>query len=587
MTDVLLPAAPPSRPVLPRFWPAFVLVGLYWTSYLLPLWIEIPTFAGFLTRVASSLLLTLLFTAWWLLSRRVRLPYRLGIFGVAIAGGILATLLSYNTLGPVAWLMLSLPCVFTAWAAWLLISQWMPTRVRLLGLPAILVLTWAAFLPIRIDGLAGDTQYEFRWRWSPTAEERYLAKLANREGPALSSRGALTLSPGDWPGFRGPSRDGVVRGTRIGTDWDVKPPRLVWKQLVGPAWSSLAVVGDRLFTQEQRGHSEAVVCLDANTGRENWVHLNAVRFEEGIAGAGPRATPTFADGRIYALGATGILNCLDAASGERRWSRDIAAESGASLPKWGFTSSPLVVNGVVVVFAGGEELKGLLAYHAETGQPAWTAVAGKISYSSPQLATFDKTPQILFFSERGLTALDPATGALLWEHETAGRGPGLPRSLQPQPVGDAQIVLASEADLGTALLDLKRDGTAWAPAQRWASKAMKPSFNDFVVSDGFVYGFDGGTFCCVDLATGKQRWKRGKYGHGQVVLLAEQRLLLVAAENGEVVLLAADPAGHRELGQIQAVEGKTWNHPAVANGRLYVRNAAEMACYELPPEPSR
>jgi outer membrane protein assembly factor BamB len=586
MTTDILPAPVRTEPAAPRVWPAVILVSLFWTSYLVFREIEISRFAGFLIRVATSLVIILLFSAWWLLNRRVGRAYRWQVFGVAVGGGVVAALLSNNSLGPIAWLMLSVPCVLTTWVVWLLISRSMPARVRQVGLPVAIVLTWAAFLPIRIQGLDGDGQFEMRWRWTSTAEDRYLAKLANRGGPVASSREALTLRPDDWPGFRGPDRDGVVRGLRIGTDWDAAPPRLVWKQLVGPGWSSLAVVGDRLFTQEQRGPSEAVVCLDALTGRENWAHLDPIRFDEGIAGPGPRATPTFAAGHIYALGATGILNCLDATTGERKWSRDIASESGAALPKWGFVSSPLVVNGLVVVFAGGEGDKGLLAYHADSGKPAWAAAAGRHTYSSPQFATFGGVQQILFFSERGLHAFDPASGAVLWEHAAAGGGPSLPRSLQPHPVGDSQIVIASEADLGTALLDLKRDGTAWVPARHWASKEMKPSFNDFVVSDGFVYGFDGGIFCCVDLATGQRRWKQGRYGYGQVLLLAEQRLLLVAAESGDVVLLAADTAGHRELGQFPAIEGKTWNHPAVAHGRLYVRNGAEMACYELPaPRP--
>jgi outer membrane protein assembly factor BamB len=586
MTTDTLPAPVRTETAAPRVWPAVVLVGLYWSSYLVLAWFEIRTFAGFLSRIACFLVLTLSFSAWWLFNRRDRRGYRWQMFGVLVGGGVVAALLSYNTLGPVAWLMLSLPCVFTAWAAWLLVARWLPEGVHRAGLPVVLVLAWAAFLPIRMDGLSGDTQYEIRWRWTPTAEERYLARLANRGGSVASSREALALQPGDWPGFRGPNRDGVVRGLRVGTDWEAAPPRLVWKQLVGPGWSSLAVVGDRLFTQEQRGPSEAVVCLDALTGRENWAHLDRIRFEEGIAGIGPRATPAFADGRLYTLGATGILNCLDAATGERKWFRDIAAESGAAVPKWGFVSSPLVISGMVVVFAGGEGDKGLLAYHADSGKPAWAAAVGRNSYSSPQPATLGGVPQILFFSERGLTAFDPATGAVLWEHAEPGAGPSLPRSLQPQPVGDSQIVLAAEADPGTALVDLKRGGTSWAAARRWASKEMRPSFNDFVVSDGFVYGFDGGLFCCVDLATGKRRWRQGRYGHGQVLLLAEQRLLLVAAENGDVVLLAADPAGHREFGQFPAIEGKTWNHPAVAHGRLYVRNSAEMACYDLPaPRP--
>jgi outer membrane protein assembly factor BamB len=133
------------------------------------------------------------------------------------------------------------------------------------------------------------------------------------------------------------------------------------------------------------------------------------------------------------------------------------------------------------------------------------------------------------------------------------------------------------------LLEVKRDGGAWSVTQRWASQRLKPSFNDFVVHDGFIYGFDNNVFCCLDLQTGKRRWKEGRYDHGQVLLLAEPGLLLVVSERGEAVLLAARPDRHEELGRFQAVEGKTWNHPVLAHGRLYVRNATEIACYELAP----
>jgi hypothetical protein len=177
-------------------------------------------------------------------------------------------------------------------------------------------------------------------------------------------------------------------------------------------------------------------------------------------------------------------------------------------------------------------------------------------------------------------AVDPATGAVLWEHAVPVP-PSAPRSIQPHAIGSAQVLIASETDLGTALLDVTRDGSTWSATQRWASMNLKPSFNDFIVHNGHIYGFDGSIFCCVDLATGQRRWKDGRYGHGQALLLADQGLLLVASETGDAVLLAADPERHRELGRFHAIDGKTWNHPVLAHGRLYVRNAEEMACYEL------
>ncbi len=582
------PLAPAASPVArPRVWRAVTLVGLYWACYFLLRWADLPLFTGFVAAMASCALLTLLFTIGWLASRRVGLAERLLGLGVAIIGGVLASLLSAPTAGKLAWVLLTLPWVVTAWAAWLVAARSASARTRLVGLPAVLLLTWSAFVLIRIDGLAGDGQMVVRWRWSPTAEQLYLAERARAGGAAADQPGpaaALALRPGDWPGFRGADRSGEVRGIAVATDWSVAAPRPVWRHRVGPGWSSVAVVGDRLFTQEQRGESEAVVCYDAANGHEVWVHEDAGRFTDGQAGPGPRATPTFADGRLYALGATGLLNCLDAATGARHWSRDITADSGAKPPIWGFSGSPLVAGGMVIVFAGGSREKGLLAYRAESGgEPAWTADVGQNSYSSPQPATLGGVPQVLFLGDRGLTAFDAASGAVLWEHRAAMGGPGLPRSLQPHPIGEGQVLIGSEGDLGLALLDVTHTGDGWSVAQHWASPRLRPSFNDVVVHDGSIYGFDGGVFCCVDLHSGQRRWKDGRYGHGQVLALADQGVLMVVAEDGRAVLVAANPDRHEELGAFQAVDGKTWNHPAIAHGRLYVRNAEEMACYPLRP----
>ncbi len=298
--------------------------------------------------------------------------------------------------------------------------------------------------------------------------------------------------------------------------------------------------------------------------------------------AGPRATPTFSDGRLYSYGATGVLNCVDATTGKLRWTRDVAADCGAPLPMWGFSSSPLVTDGLVVVFAGGPDDKGLLAYKLDDGEPAWTAATGPNSYSSAQLAAIDGVPQILFFSDEGLVAIEPATGKLLWKYDAPRNG--IWRVDQPRQLADGAVLVGCE-DLGLMRLEIDHVDDAWTPAEAWRSRAMRPAYNDFVVADDCVYGFDEAIFCCVDAKTGKRLWKAGRYGHGQVLLLADQDVLLVISESGEAVLVKADPKRHEELGRFQAVSGKTWNHPVIAHGRLYIRNDQEMACFELG-EPS-
>jgi outer membrane protein assembly factor BamB len=564
-----------------------VLIGLFWTSSFVCGWLELTTFERFAARMATIALLVLGFTIWWITNGHYRWIDRLLGISAMVGVGVATAFLTLDTFGPFALVLIGTPYVFTAWVLWLLVARKASAPTRRIGMLGAILLGWAPLTLIRMDGLNGEQQLKLHWRWTPTAEELYLAERAQRNAdggdPSIALTEPITYQPGDWPGFRGPRRDGVVRGVKIATDWKTSPP--LWRQRVGPAWSSIAVVGNRLYTQEQRGQFEAVVCLDADNGREIWVHEDGVRFFETLAGAGPRATPTFHDGYIYALGATGILNCLDAATGELKWSHNIADDSGAKLPQWGFASSPLVVRGVVIVFAGGVDDKGLLAYRAKSGYLAWTAAAGQTSYTSPQPATVEGQDQVLFLSDHGLTAIDPAAGAVLWEHPLSAKG--APRSLQPHPVSRSQILFSSETDLGTALLDVSRDGQSWTATQRWVSRDLMPSFNDYVIHDGFIYGFDGAVFCCVDAQTGERRWKKGRYGHGQVLLLADQPLLLVVTEEGDAVLVAANPEEHRQLGKFRAIEGKTWSHPVIAHGRLYIRNAEEMACYELDNAKSR
>jgi outer membrane protein assembly factor BamB len=551
---------------------------------------EISMFGGFLMRMAALALVLVAFIVWWLTNRRISRTDRFSLFVAAIAAGTITTFFSHNTVIGASVFFMAVPWLLTAWTIWLLVARRMSAATRRLGLFAAILLVWGPFTLIRMEGLAGDGNPEMRWRWSRSGEDLFLAervqstaKTGELQTPDVSGE-ALRVQSGDWPGFRGPTYDGVVYGAKIKTDWSTAPPRLVWRQRIGPGWSSVAIVGNRLFTQEQRGESEAVICVDAATGREVWVRQDAARFSENLGGVGPRATPTFADGRIYALGATGILNCLDAATGELKWSHNISDDSGAKIPMWGFSSSPLVISEMVIVFAGGESQQNLLAYRAESGDLVWTAPAGHDSYASAQPASIGGEDQILFFSDAGLTGLDPASGAVLWEYAVVSSNEQ--RTVQPHLVGGAQV-LFSGSNTGTTSLSVTRDSDQWHAAERWASRDLKPFFNDYVIHDGSIYGFDGKIFCCVDSQTGKRRWKQGRYGNGQVLLLGDQPLLLVMSERGEAVLVAANPQQHEELGRFQAVEGKTWNHPVIAHGRLYVRNAQEMACYELGLDEAR
>lgn len=572
----------PPRPR--RLWPGYVLIAIYWSVALGLGQFDLPITTSFMIKAGVGALVVLLFTLWWLTNGTIRGRDRLALFAATVLGGIAAAAASHKTLGTGGVLFFGLPLTFTVWIVWAAIARRRSNAVFRWGAIATILLAWTYVSLLRMDGISGDLKADVHWRWEPSTEETYLAQRAKlaEKSPSPGEAGPadeVLAVEGDWTAFRGPLRNGEVRGLEIATDWTKTPPQSVWRQRIGPAWSSMLVVGGRLFTQEQLGDLEAVVCLDAAAGERLWSHTDKTRFWDGQGGAGPRGTPGFADGAIYTQGGTGILNCLDAATGEVKWSREVAKDAGAPVPIWGFSSSPLVVDDVVVTFAGGKDGRGLLAYDIADGAPAWQAATGPISYSSAQPIAIDGETQLLFMSDKGLISVEPSSGEILWQYDAPREG--VWRATQPAALGGDQVLFGSE-DLGAICLEVHRDGEEWQATKVWSSNSLKPAYNDFVLYDGTIYGFDGGIFSALDASTGKRRWKGGRYGHGQVLLLADQALLLVTAESGEVALLSATPEKHRELARFQAIEGKTWNHPAIAHGCLYIRNDQEIACYRLP-----
>jgi outer membrane protein assembly factor BamB len=379
-----------------------------------------------------------------------------------------------------------------------------------------------------------------------------------------------------WPGFRGPARDSVVHGARIATDWSASPPVQIWRQPIGPGWSSFAVADDVIYTQEQRGADEVVACYRLSTGTPVWMHKDPVRFYESNGGAGPRSTPTLSNGRVYTLGATGILNALDARTGAVVWTRNAVTDAAIKVPGWGIASSPAVVGDLIVVAVSGA----LAGYDVATGAPRWSRKSGGGSYSSPHLVTVDGVPQILLMAGGGITSVSPADGTLLWEHAW----PGVP-IVQPAQIAGGDF-LVTTADgmgaLGMRRIAVTHDAAGWKAEERWTSNGLKPYFNDYVVHKGHAYGFDGSILACIDLADGKRAWKGGRYGNGQFVLLPDQDVLLVLSEEGELALVSATPDRFTELARFKAIEGKTWNHPVLVDDVLIVRNGEEMAAFRLP-----
>jgi outer membrane protein assembly factor BamB len=313
-----------------------------------------------------------------------------------------------------------------------------------------------------------------------------------------------------------------------------------------------------------------------NTGNPVWRHRDAARFWESNAGSGPRATPTLSNGRVYTFGATGILNALDADNGAVIWSRNAASDSGTKVPDWGFASSPLVVGDIIIVAAAGK----LVAYDAGAGKLRWLGPADSAGYSSPHLLTIDGVQQILLLNGAGAISVAPADGARLWEHLWSGDG-----IVQPALTADGDILIGSGsglAGIGMRRVSVGRGPGGWTVEERWTSIGLKPYYNDFVVHKDHAFGFDGSMLACIDLKDGKRKWKGGRYGHGQIVLLPDQDLLLALSEEGALALVEAATDKFIEVARFPAIEGKTWNHPALAGDVLLVRNSEQMAAFRLP-----
>jgi outer membrane protein assembly factor BamB len=575
MTIAQTDAAAVQKPL--RLWPGVLAVALQWLAgFVLPIIVPDAKMYGLLGGFLGG---GLAVVVWWLVLSRASWLERVGavilmpvavfatsrIVHVSIANGMMGMMLP----------IFAIPVLSLALVCGAAVSRRFSNGPRRASIVTAILLACAVFAVLRTGGLSGEGDSDLHWRWTLTPEERLLARDDDEPITHLSAPSGKTSA--NWPGFRGPDRDGVVRAATIATDWSSSPPVELWRRPVGPGWSSVAVRGDFLYTQEQRGDDEVVACYSLTTGQPIWKHRDAARFWESNAGAGPRATPTVRDGRVYTLGATGIVNALDAASGAVVWSCNAAADTGAKTPSWGFAGSPLVVDGVVIVATAGK----LVAYDAATGSRRWLGPARGGGYSSPHLVTIGKVKQVLLLHGDGALSIAPNTGTQLWEYKWDSDG-----IVQPALTADGDLLIGSGSGLGGSGVGVRRvavvHGPAgWTATERWTSVGLKPYFNDFVVHKGHAFGFDGSLVACIDLADGKRKWKGGRYGHGQMILLADQDLLLVLSEKGDLALVAATPDQFRELAQVPAIKGKTWNHPVLAGDILVVRNDEEMAAFRL------
>jgi outer membrane protein assembly factor BamB len=604
MTNAQIDSSTSQKPL--RLWPGVVAGALLLLAmFVVPL--VVP--GGFGIAVVAGLIGSLVVLVWWLFFSRAPWLERLGAIVLMVVALFATSRLIHESIANgmmgMMFPIFSIPLLSLALVASVAASRRLSNRLRRASIATAILLACGVMTLIRTGGMTGEGGSDLHWRWTKTPEERLLAQAENEPAPiatpsptpvpaaaetpakpavatASGDSTAPTADPeaarprADWPGFRGPERNNIIRGVRIETDWSRVPPVELWRRKIGPGWSSFAVRGNLLYTQEQRGDEEVVSCYNLTTGAPVWRHRDAARFWESNAGAGPRATPTLSNGRVHTFGATGIVNTLDARTGSVVWSRNAASDTNTKIPGWGFASSPLVVGGTVIVAASGA----LVAYDIATGNPRWFGPTGGSGYSSPHLSTIDGIVQVLLLNGEGAISVAPADGKLLWKHEWKSDG-----IVQPAVIAGGNILIGSGsgfgAEVGMRRIAVARGADGWSVEERWTSNGLKPYYNDFVVHKDHTFGFDGGILACIDLTDGKRKWKGGRYGHGQLVVLPEQDVLLVLSEEGELALVKATPDQFTEIARFKAIEGKTWNHPVLAGDLLLVRNGEEMAAFRL------
>jgi outer membrane protein assembly factor BamB len=592
MNDLTTEEKAPERPSAPggsrkefrplRAWPAFLLPLVMLTARFGPGLSEEGAAKYWMVAVFGPLLGCVLLLIWWLAASRATWRERVFGFLGLFASAIVAIALAHPTMRGAATTYFTLPMGFILFALATALLKKSPPAIRS---GTAVLLAFAGFsvsILLRNDGMTGDYKFSFHSRWKQTAEDAMLAAHppATSKPTVQIDRSSLTnsLAHPEWPEFRGSDRAGRSLAPKISTNWNGQPPKLLWKIPVGPGWSSFAVAGRMLFTQDQRGPNETVVCYDADSGREIWKTEIDGRLNDPMGGPGPRATPTLANGALYAVGSLGAFLRLNPVTGEIVWKKDLTKVANSKVPMWGFSSSPLMIGSVVIVYGGGAGEKGLLAFDTTSGELRWSVPCAENSYASPQLNPLLGEDSILMLSSSGLVLLDPSSGKTRLDYEW--KTPQF-RAVQPHVLGNDTILLPTGMNMGTRAIRIKKSNGQYAAEELWTSRQLKPDFVDLVTHQGHAYGNDGGILTCIDLQTGARKWKAGRYGKGQILLLENSGLLLILSEQGQVVLLAVDPTEHRELASFQALEGKTWNHPVLVGDRLYVRNSQEAAAYRV------
>jgi outer membrane protein assembly factor BamB len=388
--------------------------------------------------------------------------------------------------------------------------------------------------------------------------------------------GHVTAEAADWPNYRGPRHDGIAPDVTLPKSWPRNGPPVIWKAQTATGFSSIAVAEGRVYTMGNRDDQDFIFCLKADTGDELWTYGYAAPLDPNLYEGGPNATPTVDGDTVLTLSRRGEVHCLDAATGDVRWSKNVQQETGASIPGWGFSSSPLV-QGRLVLFGIGPAG---LALDKTTGEVVWSSGTEECGYTTPVPFEQGGRSLVLVTSGTQLSAVDTLTGELNWQYRWITRY-GV-NAADPIVMGD-EVFISSGYSKGAGLIRV----TANEPVEVWRIRQLRNQLNASVLVDGYLYGIDGdttqqATLQCVSWKTGQVEWSEKGVGSGS--LIAADGHLIVLSDKGKLGVIPASPSGFRPVTGAQILSGKCWTSPALAEGRLFARNAAgTLVCVDLRP----
>lgn len=482
--------------------------------------------------------------------------------------------------------------LFVAWCLWLFrYSGYASVWSR--GVPALLLLGVVAgiacYRPV-FDGAMGIGRLEPRWwesnRNIATANESVSVDIA--------------ADPDAFDQFLGPDRNGIVLAE--GIDFSrFSEAEVLWKIGIGEGWSGFIAANDVGYTMRQVGEYESVVCLDIQSGTPKWEYRHKRRHDDPLGGVGPRATPTFSDGKLYCQGANGMLVCLNASSGELLWKQEldrlleIPLNEGTSTRgeawqieqfncAWGRAGSPLIVDDMVVVPGGGPtggKQATLIAFDKLTGKEVWRGGSLPIGYSSPVLMELAGVRQIVYVAESDVLGLDPKSGNVLWTSSWPGSSNSDASTSQPVKVAENRFLNSKGYGAGAQAIEVSRQGDLWTASKVWASpRVLKTKLTSAVIRDGYAYAISDGILECADVETGERKWKAGRFGHGQLLLAGDY--LLVHSESGILRLVRVNPEKYEPIGEMETISGVCWNTICLYKNYLLVRSDLEAACIDFP-----